>query len=383
MKSTKSILILLLINAFHYLSFSQNLGIENISMYRTLLDNKNVGLVVNHSSQIDNTHLVDTLLALDINVSIIFSPEHGFSGSFNAGEYVKDTYYHDSIPIISLYGELKKPSAEHLDNIDILLFDIQDVGVRFYTYLSTLHYVMEACAEQGVNLLLLDRPNPYTDYVDGPVLELEYSSFVGLHPVPIIYGMTIGEYALMINGEGWLKNKQKCSLTIIKIESYSRSKPMYFKFPPSPNLPTMNSILLYPSLCLFEGTLISVGRGTDFPFEVYGAPFLSHPFSFYPNPNAGSKKPKYNQELCYGIDLRRNIHKDYKKLNLDFLIDAYNASPLDYKKIFFNNFFNKLAGTDQLQLQIINNLSEDSIRESWIDGIDSFLLVRKKYLLYD
>jgi len=209
MKSTKSILILLIINSFHYLSFSQNLGIENISTYRTLLDNKNVGLVVNHASRIDNTHLVDTLLALGINVSIIFSPEHGFSGSFNAGEYVKDTYYRDSIPIISLYGELKKPSPEHLDNIDILLFDIQDVGVRFYTYLSTLHYVMEACAEQGVNLLLLDRPNPFTDYVDGPVLELEYASFVGLHPVPIIYGMTIGEYALMINGEGWLKNKQK------------------------------------------------------------------------------------------------------------------------------------------------------------------------------
>ena len=383
MKSTKSILILLLINSFHFLSFSQILGIENISRYKTLLDNKNVGLVVNHGSQIENTHLIDTLLALEVNVPIIFSPEHGFSGSFNAGEYVKDTYYHDSIPIISLYGEYKKPIPDHLKNIDIMLFDIQDVGVRFYTYLSTLHYVMEACAEEDVTLLLLDRPNPYTAYVDGPLLELEYSSFVGLHPVPIIYGMTIGEYALMINGEGWLRNQQKCNLKIIKIESYSRSDVIDFQFAPSPNLPTMNSVFLYPSLCLFEGTLISVGRGTDYPFEVYGAPFLNYSFSFYPEPNFGSKQPKYNQELCNGIDLRQNTYQYYNKLNLDFLINAYNNSPSDYKKIFFNNFFNKLAGNDKLQSQIINNISEDKIRESWITDIESFLLIRKKYLLYD
>tara|TARA_B100001250_G_scaffold365668_1_gene346498 strand:+ start:7772 stop:8923 length:1152 start_codon:yes stop_codon:yes gene_type:complete len=383
MKSTKSILILLLINSFHFLSFSQILGIENLSRYKKVLENKNIGLVVNHASQIENTHLVDTLLELEINISVIFSPEHGFSGAFNAGEYVKDTHYKDSIPIISLYGAYKKPSVDHLENIDIIVFDIQDVGVRFYTYLSTLHYVMEACAEQGVTLLLLDRPNPHTDYVDGPVLELTYSSFVGLHPVPIIYGMTIGEYALMINGERWLRGEQTCSLKIIKMESYSRSDMIDFKFPPSPNLPTMHSVLLYPSLCLFEGTLISVGRGTDYPFEVYGAPFLNSAFSFYPEPNFGSKEPKYNGQLCYGVDLRQNVNQYYDKINLEFLINAYNSSSSDYKNIFFNNFFNKLAGNDELQWQILNNLGEDKIRESWVNDIDSFLLIREKYLLYD
>jgi len=382
MKSAKSILILFIINCFQFCLFSQNLGIDNVSKYIHLLSEKNVGLVVNYASQTNNTHLIDTLISLGIDVSIIFSPEHGFSGIFNAGEHVNDSNYRDSIPIISLYGSYKQPTDNHLKNIDIMLFDIQDVGVRFYTYLSTLHYVMEACVEADIDFILLDRPNPHAHYVDGPVLELEYSSFVGMHPVPIVYGMTIGEYALMINGEGWLRNQKKCKLNVVTLESYSRFDSMKIQFAPSPNLRTMNAILLYPSLCLFEGTLISVGRGTDSPFELYGAPFLKSSFQFYPMPNFGSSDPKYSQQTCYGMNLKNNDN-DLNKMNLKFLINAYHSSPPYYQNKFFNNFFDKLSGNGELKFQIINNFTEDQIRASWKEDIDDFLLIRNKYLIYN
>ena len=382
MKSTKSILILFIINCFQFCLFSQNLGIDQMSEYTHLLRNKNVGVVVNYASQTNNTHLIDTLISLGIDVSRIFSPEHGFSGNFNAGQYVNDSNYRDSIPIISLYGAYKKPKNHHLKNIDIMLFDIQDVGVRFYTYLSTLHYVMEACVDADIELVLLDRPNPHAHYVDGPVLELEYSSFVGMHPVPIVYGMTIGEYALMINGEGWLSNQQQCKLNVIKLEGYSRFDSIQIQFSPSPNLRNMNAISLYPSLCLFEGTLISVGRGTELPFELYGAPFLKSSFEFFPIPNFGSSEPKYSQQICYGVNLV-NYNNNLNKINLEFLINAYHESPTYYKNNFFNNFFNKLSGNGELKWQIINNLTEDQIRASWKEDIDNFLLIRQKYLIYN
>ena len=383
MKLAKSILILCIINSFHIFVFSQNLGIDNMRDYLPLLKNKNVGIVVNYASQINDTHLIDTLSSLGIEVSIVFSPEHGFSGNFNAGEYVSDSYYNDSIPIVSLYGSNKKLSISHLKNIDLILFDIQDVGVRFYTYISTLHYVMEACAQEEVSLILLDRPNPHTHYVDGPVLDMQYSSFVGMHPVPIVYGMTIGEYALMINGEQWLSNGLTCNLNVIKLTSYSRFDIIDIALPPSPNLKTMNSILLYPSLCLFEGTLISVGRGTDSPFEMYGAPFFRTSYVFNPEPNFGSRDPKYNGELCYGFKLKSINHNSLNKINLEFLMNAYNNSSDYYRSIFFNNFFNKLAGNENLKFQIINNFSEDEIRKTWEKDIQLFLLIRDKYLLYD
>ena len=242
---------------------------------------------------------------------------------------------------------------------------------------------MEACAEQKIDLILLDRQNPHAHYVDGPTLEQEYSSFVGMHPVPIVYGMTIGEYALMINGEGWLKNQKRCNLHVVKIRSYSRFDEVDIKFPPSPNLKTMNAILLYPSLCLFEGTLISVGRGTDFPFEIYGAPFFDTNINFSPSPNFGSKNPKYNGELCYGFDLKIIKDSFINKINLSFLIDAYHRSPIDNQNNFFNNFFNQLSGNKELQLQIRNYVSEDEIRETWNEELQAFLLIRSKYLLYD
>ena len=383
MKLPKSILIILVVNFCQISIFSQNLGIDNIHEYQSILKNKNIGLVVNQTSQVNNTHLIDTLHALGMNISTIFSPEHGFSGKFNAGEYIEHTSYYDSIPIISLYGKNKKPNSIHLRNIDIIVFDIQDVGVRFYTYISTLHYVMESCAEQNIELLILDRPNPHTHYVDGPVLEKAYSSFVGMHPVPIVYGMTIGEYALMINGEGWLENQKKCNLKVVQMQSYSRFNSIRIQTPPSPNLRTMNSILLYPSLCLFEGTLISVGRGTDLPFEIYGAPFLSTDFSFSPEPNFGSKDPKYNGTVCYGFELKEHCRDSINKINLHFLIDAYHQSPTYYQDRFFNNFFNKLSGNGELQDQIINHMNENEIRETWNEGIQAFLLIRAKYLLYD
>ena len=395
MKLDKSILTLFVITCIYTGSFSQVPGAYDLDHYFPFLKNKNVGLVVNQTSLVGDVHLLDTLINLGVNVISIFSPEHGFSGTLNAGEYFNDSLYKQSIPIISLYGKNKKLKDQDLYNIDVMLFDIQDVGVRFYTYISTLHYVMEGCAQHNVKLIVLDRFNPHAHYVDGPVLNKKHSSFVGMHPVPIIYGMTIGEYALMINGEGWLKDNLVCDLFIVKNLLYSRSEPVEYVFSPSPspNLRTMNAISLYPSLCLFEGTLISVGRGTEIPFEIFGAPFLDEdkfPFSFLPKPNFGSNSPKYNNQLCYGWLLNSNEDAQYlyedsglNALNLNYLIDAYQNTPNDYKTKFFNSFFNKLAGNDELQKQIVDGVDVLSIRKSWERDLIDFKAIRIKYLLYD
>ena len=382
MKLPIPIIILIVFSLYNYSVFSQKIGIDNTSEYVPLLYKKTIGLVVNKSSVINDVHLIDTLISLGLNVKKIFSPEHGFDSQLSAGEYVHDSTYNDTIPIISLYGKNKKPKYSDLNDLDVLVFDIQDVGVRFYTYISTLHYVMEACAENELELIVLDRPNPHANYIDGPILQESFSSFVGMHPVPIVYGMTIGEYALMINGEQWLKHNIICNLSVVKIQDYDREKILDISFNPSPNLKSMLSIFLYPSLCLFEGTIVSVGRGTDYPFEIYGAPFFKTNFSFTPQSNTGSKNPKHQNKLCYGVHLK---HTDYtpNRINLSYILNAYYMANDDIKQQFFNNFFSKLAGNNKLRLQIENNVSENLIRKSWKKDLKKFSKVREKYLLYN
>lgn len=361
--------------------------------YLELLDGKNVGVVGNQSSVIfkDNnrkndhgefTHLVDSLLSLNVKVKKVFSPEHGFRGTADAGEKIEDGLDPKTgLPIISLYGDNKKPKPEQLKGMDVLIFDIQDVGVRFYTYISTLHYVMEACAEAKIPLLILDRPNPNGHYVDGPILEKENTSFVGMHPIPIAHGMTIGEYAKMINGEKWLKNGAQCALTVIPMANYTHQTPYSLPIKPSPNLPNDQSIALYPSLCFFEGTNVSVGRGTDKQFQIFGSPDLNKDhftFSFTPQPNEGAKTPPQLGKVCYGEDLTQVVVTP--GLNLNYVIDAY-AHTKDKTK-FFNSFFVKLAGTSKLQSQIENGLSENEIKATWAQGLEDFKKMRNNYVLY-
>ncbi len=361
------------------------LGNEQLPLYLPLLQDKKVAVVGNHTSIIGNTHLVDSLLSLEVNVVKVFSPEHGFRGKADAGEKVQSKIDdRTKLPIVSLYGANKKPKAAQLTDVDVILFDIQDVGARFYTYISTLHYVMEAASESNVQLIILDRPNPNGHYVDGPVLEKEHTSFVGMHPIPIVHGMTIGEYAQMINGEKWLKDGVECDLHIIKVKHYDHRKPYSLKVRPSPNLPNMKAVYLYPSLCFFEGTVISVGRGTDKPFQQIGHPLLSHyPYSFTPQPNFGAKSPKLNQKRCVGIDLSSLSEEELSsktQLDLSFLLRFYNEYP--NKDHFFTNFFSLLAGNESLEKQIESGLSEEAIRSSWQTGINDFRKVRQKYLLY-
>ncbi|WP_405609467.1 exo-beta-N-acetylmuramidase NamZ domain-containing protein [Polaribacter sp. Asnod1-A03] len=354
--------------------------------YLPMLKGKSVGVVANQTSVIfkeeKNTHLVDSLLALNINVTKVFAPEHGFRGKADAGEHIEDGIDKTTgLPIISLYGSNRKPSHEHLKGIEVMLFDIQDVGVRFYTYISTLHYVMEVCAELNIPLIVLDRPNPNGHYIDGPILEEEVKSFVGMHPVPTVYGMTIGEYGKMINGEKWLENGVKCNLTVIPLENYTHQSEYDLSIIPSPNLPNTKSINLYPSLCFFEGTNVSAGRGTEMQFQIFGSPFLSKDFfkfSFIPKPNFGSKHPKHDGELCYGTDLRNN--EKLSSLNLKWLIESYHQT--ENKAKFFNSFFSKLAGTKKLQKQIEEGMSTKEIKEIWQGGLDSFKKVRNKYIIY-
>lgn len=362
-------------------------GAEQTEKYLPLLEGKKVALVGNQSSLVGTTHLLDTLIRCDISVAAIFCPEHGFRGQAEAGARINDgTDPRTGIPIISLYGSNKKPQPKQLKGIDIVVFDIQDVGARFYTYISTLHYVMEACAENGVPLLVLDRPNPNGFYVDGPVLDTAYRSFVGMHPVPIVHGMTIGEYARMINGEKWLKNGVQCDLSVIKMLNYTHDSLYHLPIAPSPNLQTDNAILLYPSLCCFEGTTISVGRGTPTPFEIIGSPTYSDKsFSFVPKPIKGvSDNPLHNGKTCYGIDLQKagaEIVKT-KRLNLGYLLTMYRKSD---KNTFFlkNNFFDKLMGNSELRKQVKQGLSEKQIRESWEPALSEYKTMREKYLLYD
>jgi uncharacterized protein YbbC (DUF1343 family) len=351
--------------------------------YLTDLQNKNIAVVANQASIIQNKHLVDFLLENNVTVRTIFTPEHGFRGGDDAGAYVQNSVdVKTGLPIISLYGKNKKPSKSSLKNIDIVIFDLQDVGVRFYTYLSTLHYVMEAVAESHKSMILLDRPNPNIHYIDGPILEKGFSSFVGLHPVPLVYGMTIGEYAQMINGEGWLKNSLKANLNVVRLKNYTHKSRYTLPVKPSPNLPTQNSILLYPSLALLEGTPYSLGRGTSHPFECYGdILYPDQSFSFTPKAMQGAKYPKYKNRKVYGKNLQ-NIDGFKKKLNLSYLLDAYKNYPNKQKFFLKNLFFDKLAGTDKLRLQLIKGVSEKNIRKSWKTDIDKFKKMRENYLLY-
>ena len=361
-------------------------GADNYDQYLPLLKNKKVGIVTNQTGIIasdgETTHLVDFLVSKKINLINIYAPEHGFRGTADAGELIKDGKdTKTGFPIISLYGNNKKPKPEQLNGIDILVFDLQDVGARFYTYISSLHYIMEACAENNIPVIVLDRPNPNGSIVDGPILEKENSSFVGMHTIPALHGMTIGEYAQMINGEKWLKNSITCKLTVIPCSNYTRD--MFYSLPakPSPNLPNDQSINLYASLCLFEGTNVSMGRGTNKQFQIYGSPYLPKDkfgFSFTPGPNEGAKDPQYNGKVCYGEDLSKA--PAVKQLELKWLLKAYNAT--EDKSKFFIPFFTKLAGTKQLQQQIESGKTEQEIRDSWKDGLAKFKQMRKKYLIY-
>ncbi|WP_223269258.1 MULTISPECIES: exo-beta-N-acetylmuramidase NamZ domain-containing protein [unclassified Polaribacter] len=362
-------------------------GAERTDLYLNLLKGKNVAIVGNQTSVIEKrgknqpaVHLVDSLLALQINIIKVFAPEHGFRGKADAGEIIKDGFdTKTGLPIISLYGNNKKPSEDQLKGIDVVVFDIQDVGARFYTYISTLHYVMEACAALNIKVIILDRPNPNGHYIDGPVLEIAHKSFVGMHKVPVVYGMTIGEYGKMINGEKWLPNKLICDLKVIPLENYTHQTAYSLPVKPSPNLPNDKSINLYPSLCFFEGTTVSAGRGTAMQFQIYGAPFLAkNEFSFTPQANEGAKYPKYKNELCFGEDLRSAKKRSH--LDLSFLIKAYKQNS---SKEFFNTFFTNLAGTKKLQQQIEQGLTSEEIRKTWKVAIEAFKLVREQYLMYD
>jgi uncharacterized protein YbbC (DUF1343 family) len=356
------------------------------------LQNKRVGIVANQTSVIFKadktyTHLVDSLVALNVDVKTVFSPEHGFRGKADAGEIVKDGKdVKTGLPIISLYGKNKKPYPEQLENLDVVIFDVQDVGVRFYTYISTLHYVMEACAEANIPVIVLDRPNPNGHYVDGPILEKEFKSFVGMHPIPIVHGMTIGEYAKMINGENWLKDTIQCDLTVISVDNYTHQTAYSLPIKPSPNLPNDKAINLYPSLCLFEGTPISVGRGTEKQFQIVGTPeyFLKrHLYSFTPKPNFGAKNPKHNGKECNGYNLTSAPR--LSELNLAWLLEFYKTHQQYAPKTTFfnkNKFFSKRAGTNKLQEQIEAGMSEDEIKATWQKGLDAYKKVRAKYLLY-
>ena len=391
-KSTYLFLFLLLNLQLISYAQSSHLKVETAAartdLYINLLKGKNIAVVANQTSVIykeiykkkqEARHLVDSLLMLGIEVKKVFAPEHGFRGKADAGEVVKDGFdTKTGLQIISLYGKNKKPSAIQLKEIDIVIFDIQDVGARFYTYISSLHYVMEACAEANIQVIILDRPNPNSHYIDGPVLEAEHTSFVGMHKVPVVYGMTIGEYGKMINGEKWLQNGIQCNLKVIPLKNYNHQTTYSLPIKPSPNLPNDKSINLYPSLCFFEGTNISAGRGTEMQFQVYGSPYVTKSsFTFTPQANEGSKYPKYKNKRCFGEDLR--TAKNLQKLDLSYVIKAYQQNTA---KEFFNTFFTKLAGTKNLQEQIEQGLSEKQIRKTWEQDLISFKKIRKKYLIY-
>ncbi len=355
-------------------------GAERTELYEDLLKNKRIGLVVNQTSRVFDSHLVDYLVAKDLNVTKIFSPEHGFRGVEDAGKHVEDSRDEKTgVPILSLYGANRKPSAEQMEGIDVVVFDIQDVGVRFYTYISTMHYMMEACADRNIEMIILDRPNPNGDYVDGPVLQEDLKSFVGMDPIPIVHGLTVGELAKMINGEKWLEGGKSCRLNVITVENYQHQYLYSLPVKPSPNLPTDLSIRLYPSLCMFEGTMMSVGRGTDFPFQVVGYPDKSFGrFDYTPQKTPGATDPKYKDQKCYGTDFREL--QRIPKFTISYVIEFYNKSGRDEN--FFTSYFNQLAGNMELIEQIKAGLSEEEIRISWLEELSKYKNLRKKYLLY-
>lgn len=382
------LIFLLSSSTFFSQDFSQEkfkVGADRPELYMHLLKGKSISVVTNQTGiQSDGTHLVDFLHSNGIKIKSIFAPEHGFRGDADAGEYVKNGKdAKTGIPIISLYGSNKKPTNTQLQDVDIILFDIQDVGVRFYTYISTLALVMEAAGELSKSVIVLDRPNPHDGYIDGPILEQKFSSFVGMHPVPVVYGLTIGEYGSMVNLEGWLKNGVKANYTVIPMDGYHKKKRYPIMVKPSPNLQNSNAINLYPSLCFFEGTNISVGRGTDKPFEIYGSPWTkSLPYRFTPKPSQGAKDPFLNGKLCYGEDLSFVEHH-LTSLDLSFLIKAYKSYSNPQKSFFLeNNFFDKLAGTDKLRKQIQAGMDETKIKDSWKEGLEKFEKIRNKYVIY-
>ncbi len=378
----KRLFLLLLFPLFLFSNIT--VGAENENNYLSMLKGKRVALVVNQSSLVYGEHLVDSLLRQKVNVVKIFAPEHGFRGKFDAGEHIKngiDTQ--TGLPIIALYGKVKKPTPHDLKGVDMLVFDIQDVGVRFYTYLSTLHYIMESAVESNIPVIVLDRPNPNGGRIDGEVLNLKYKSFVGMHPVPILYGMTIGEYALMINGEGWLKGHKRANLTVIPLVNYTHDS--YYSLPvkPSPNLPNDLSVYLYPSLAFFEGTTFSVGRGTSQQFQLYGSPYYTKKsFSFKPISREGAKYPKHQNKICYGVNLANETINPTAGINLSYLLDAYHHYP--YKKKFFlkSHFIDRLAGSNRLRQQVLAGKSEKQIKKSWQKGLVKFKKIRQNYLLY-
>jgi uncharacterized protein YbbC (DUF1343 family) len=360
-------------------------GAYQTESYKSLIAGKSVAIVANQTSMVGKTHLVDNLISLGINIKVIFAPEHGFRNMADAGETISNGKDDKTgITVTSLYGSHLKPTAADLAGIDVVLFDIQDVGTRFYTYISTLHYVLESCAENNVKCIVLDRPNPNGYYFDGNILDTVYKSFVGMDPVPVVHGMTVGEYAGMLNGEGWLNKGEKCDLTVIKCKNYNHKTLYDLPVKPSPNLPNQNSVYLYPSICFFEGTIFSLGRGTAFPFQVFGSPDMPDKgFSFTPESVAGAKNPPLLGVKCYGTDLRDATQKGLvpkPEINLEWLIGAYNEFPLKDK--FFNSYFDVLAGGPVLREQIIKGMSAKQIHESWKEGLEKFSKIREKYLLY-
>ena len=358
--------------------------------YLPILKEKNIAVVANQTSVIfnkeTNTHLIDSLLSLNVFIKKVFAPEHGFRGEADAGEHLKDGVDKKTgLPLVSLYGKNRKPSDEQLEGIDLVLFDIQDVGVRFYTYIATLQLVLEACAENNIPILVLDRPNPNAHYVDGPMMEAEHESFLGMTEIPLVYGMTIGEYAKMINEEGWLENGKKANLTVIPMDNYTHETFYSLPIRPSPNLPNDLSIKLYPSLGLFEGTNVNTGRGTEFQFQRYGAPFMDsakYAFKYTPQPNFGSKTPKQNGKLCFGVDLTKEDTTFLNSVDLKWVIDAYTNTK-DKSLFFITSGFTKHAGTEKLQKQIEAGLTPEEISASWQPDIEKFKIIREKYLLYN
>ena len=368
---------------FSYQNSEIKVGSEKMNEYLNKISNKSVGLLVNHSSSVSSTHLIDTLISKNINIKKIFSPEHGFTGNIERGKKVNgDTLIIDNkiIPIISMYGKSRIPTKESMKGLDIVIFDIQDVGTRFYTYISAMHNMMNICAELGISLIVLDRPNPNSGYIDGPVLDMEYQSYIGMHEIPIVHALTVGELAMMIKGEKWIRNSEKLKLSVIKIDNWDHNKEYKLPIRPSPNLPNQQSILLYPSLCLFEQTIVSIGRGTPYPFQVIGHPnYDNKSFSFTPKSVTEESKPKLENEKCFGIDLKKIKVK--KELNIKYLIDFYNRLKSTNSDFFGKNFY-RIAGNKILENQIKDGISESEIRLSWKADIDKYKKIRKKYLLY-
>lgn len=360
-------------------------GAEQTGRYLPLLEGRRVGIMTNHTGTVGRTHLVDTLRSLGVDIRVVFAPEHGFRGQADAGESVAS--YRDrktGIDVVSVYGSTKRPPDSIMQRLDVLLFDIQDVGLRYYTYLSSMHYLMEACAANGKRLIVLDRPNPNGFYVDGPVLEAKHRSFVGMHPIPVVHGMTLGELARMIDGEGWLRDGLRCKLTVIPCRGYTHRSRYRLPTAPSPNLPNMRAVYLYPSLCFFEGTPVSLGRGTDFPFQAYGHPELQGDFSFTPRSNAGAKNPPLKDKLCHGVDLRTAPSDERiweRGVDLGYVIDCYRQLNLGEK--FFTPMFDRLTGTDYVRQMILQGDGADRIKARWADDVERFKQTRKPYLLYE